>query len=178
MKSSLSSSRNIAIILIGSIIVLSSIYVIRYQSIEFGEEHVHAKFKVYINTQQINFNSEIKPQYHNANEAIFLDGQNGHTIHRFVKDTTLGDFFTSIGMTFTSTCFVLDEPLVDLLDGQTEFCNEGDKTLKFLVNNILNNEYENYIIKEGDRFLITFGDQTDKVVDSQMATVSGTAYTP
>ena len=64
-------------------------------------------------------------------------------------------------MKFTATCFVLDEPYIE----QTEFCNEGDKTLKFLVNSFSNEEYENYIIKNGDRFLITYGSQTDEVVD-------------
>ena len=173
-KSSINNPRTLVLLIIVAVIVVLAIYVIRFQSIELGEDHKHARFKVYINTQQIAFNSEAKPQFHNVAEEIFLDGQNGHTIHRFTKTATLGDFFQSIGMKFTPSCFVLDEPYKE----QTEFCNEGDKTLKFLLNGLPNDEYENYIIQAGDRFLITYGDQTERVVNAQMDSVSGVAYAP
>ena len=40
---------------------------------------------------------------------LHLHDGNGHVIHRHKPDLTLGDFFHSLGMTMTSSCFELDD---------------------------------------------------------------------
>lgn len=166
------------IIIVSAIVIVSVVLVVRFSDDIFsapspypgvgklGSEHVHAEFKVYIETHQINFNFDAHPEYKKASEYIFLEN-NDHIIHRFATGATLGMFFESLGMKFTSSCFILDKPLLN----NTEYCNNGDHTLKFYVNEEPNYEYGKYVIMEGDRILISYGNQSEKAIKGQLNSV-------
>jgi len=55
----------------------------------------------------------------------------------------LKDFFNIWGESFNSTC-ILDN------------CNEGNKTMKMFVNNIINTDYELYTINDKDDIVIDY----------------------
>lgn len=135
-----------------------------YGSTNSGEFHAHADFKVYLNGDAYNFSQE---RYMEKLEAIHIHDMNGEMIHMHERGAELGDFFSSMGMSFNSSCFVLD-------DG-TEYCSGGDKTLRMYVNGKPNNEYGKYQIHDLDRILITYGSESEDAISQQMASVSDTA---
>jgi len=141
-----------------------------------GSEHVHATFKVYVEGESLYFSSQNNPEYVKASEYIFLEDA-PQIIHRFAKGATLGMFFEAMGLEFNSSCIKLDKPImgfnstVTRFSGKTEFCNEGDKVLKFYVNGKLNEEYEKYVINDGDKILPSYGIHTEKSIKSQLNTL-------
>lgn len=113
--------------------------------------HAHADFKVFINGDEIDFSS---PNYNVKDRKIHLHTDNdfgGNVIHVEGESATLGEFFSSLGMKFNSTCFAID----------SEFCNTETKTLKFYVNGEQNNEYDKYSPRDLDRMLISYGNESD-----------------
>ncbi len=58
----------------------------------------------------------------------------------------------SIEMKFSKDCF---------FDGTANFCNDGKNTLKFYVDGKPDSEYENYVFKDLDKILISYGDEKD-----------------
>lgn len=112
------------------------------------EYHAHADFKVFVNGDEIDFSL---PQYNVRNRYIHLHTDNdfgGSVIHVENRESTMGEFFSSLGMKFSSTCFV-------------EFCAAGGNTLKFYVNGLSSRDFENYTPKDIDRILISYGNETE-----------------
>lgn len=129
--------------------------------------HVHADFKVFINGVEIDFSS---PNYNVKNSRIHLHTDNdfgGNVIHVEGESATLGEFFSSLGMKFNSTCFVIDR----------EFCNTETKILKFYVNGEQNNEYDNYSPKDMDRMLISYGNDIEEAITNQLNSITKLACT-
>lgn len=166
--------RHIIIVIIAAIIILSSIYVIRFsdyfeESIELppgvgeiGSEHVHAKFAVLLNNTWVNFNPYSFSEYTNANDFIYmLDDESYNVIHREATGATLGLFFASLGMNYTGNCFILPEDAEGIGTGvrlmpQTEYCDKGEMKLKLYVNQELNEENENYVFQDRENILIIY----------------------
>jgi len=97
-------------------------------------------------------------------DLIHLHDMNGSVIHKHAKGATMKLFFGTIGMSFSSECFVLD-------DG-TEYCNEGDRILRMYVNGEENPDLENYELKDLDRILITYGDLSQEELEMQLDSVA------
>lgn len=181
-KSRTKERRWLTIIIIFSIVLISVVLLVRFSDDLFGttpypgvekigSDHQHASFMVYLEGGNLNLSPTKYPHYSKANEYIFLEND-PKIIHRFATGATLGIFFESLGMKFNSTCFILPEPL----DGKTDYCESGDKTLKFYVNKQLNFEYEKYVIKQKDKILISYGNETEDIIDRQHGTLKRLPY--
>ncbi|MBI2084877.1 MAG: hypothetical protein HYT70_04700 [Candidatus Aenigmarchaeota archaeon] len=59
------------------------------------------------------------------------------------QDMYLGNFFQVWGKTFNKNCIF-------------EFCNGPEGSVKMFVNNKLNNDFEKYVIRDGDEIVIIF----------------------
>ena len=70
-------------------------------------------------------------------------------------------------MKLNSTCFVTDTG--------NEFCNEGDKTLKFYVNNQSSDIFDDYEFHDLDKVLISYGNETDSQIQTQLASITNKA---
>lgn len=170
------------IAIIGAIIILSSVLVIRFYDDIFytspypgvgklGSDHQHARFAVIIDEYRISFSPNLYPKYEFANEYILLESYDGNKIHRFATGATLDIFFNSFNMQFTKDCFIVPENTIEIHKkelGPAEFCNSEDTPLKFYVNDELNDEYEQYVIKERDRVLIVYGNQTEERLNERL----------
>jgi len=130
-----------------------------------GSTHEHADFKVYINGNTIDFSQQ---KYQVASPYIHVEDGNGNLIHVHATGETIGFFFDTLGMKFNSTCFVLDT-------GE-EFCNQDDRTLKFYVNDFTNNDFEKYLLKDLDQILISYGNETEEQIQSQLDSITDDAY--
>jgi len=128
--------------------------------------HNHADFAVYLNGTMHNFSQEKYMSSENVSLShdVHMHSMDGGIVHMHAAGTKMKDFFQSIGMNFTSDCFVLD-------DGQS-FCSNAKNKLLFYVNGRQNYDYGQYEPKDLDRLLISYGDGD---VQAQLESVSDTA---
>ncbi len=142
-----------------------------------GNVHNHADFKVYLNGQAVNFAQQKymseKPESNGQSKGHYLSpffhlhDMDGDVLHQHISGMKIGQFFETLGMQFTSDCFVMD-------DG-AKYCNDGKKTLKMYVNGQRNNDMANYEFNDLDRILITYGDESEEDITKQMESVTDKA---
>lgn len=134
-----------------------------------GDVHEHADFKVYLEGEAYDFAQDkyMSSDEHKLSNFTHLHDGDGELIHKHMSTITLGDFFESLGMQFTAECFKLD--------GGSFYCNEGEKTLKMFVNGEHNNEFGDYELSDLDQILISYGDETDEEIQTQIASVGDRA---
>lgn len=131
--------------------------------------HGHFDLKVYINNKMVNFGLA---KYQSAegkelDPVVHIHDGNGNIVHLHKEGIALSQFFKSLKMDLTATCFTQD-------NGQ-KFCSSNDMSLKMFVNGQVNTEFENYIPKDLDRILISFGPNNDKNLTTQMNSVTDMA---
>ena len=129
-----------------------------------GSTHEHAAFKLFINGQSIDFS---QPKYQVKSQYIHFEGGDGNTIHKHATGVDIDFLFETIGIKFTSECLTMDNG--------TQYCNEGSNTLKFFVNGGRNNMYNNYVLKDNDKILISYGAEEQQQIDEQLKTVESLA---
>ena len=126
-----------------------------------GSAHEHAAFKLFINNEEtVNFGQS---QYQVKSNYIHFEDNNGAIIHRHATGVDLGFLFESFKMKFDSQCITLGNG--------TSYCNEGDKTLKLFVNGASNDMYGKYVLKNGDKILLTYGNETQEQIEGQLRTL-------
>jgi len=113
-----------------------------------GSEHVHAAFAVKINGVKLDFSQE---KYQVRSKYIHVENNDGNTLHRHATGVPVGEFFNSIGMNVTDSCFTLENG--------TSYCSNGNSNLEFYINGNKTDSIANYVIKEDDRILIVYGNK-------------------
>jgi len=127
-----------------------------------GDEHEHVSMLVRIFTDKFDFSL---PAYQIKNSWIHFEGQDGTTVHRHSQGVTLGYLFETLGLGINQNCFIFQ-------DGR-EFCTNEDYSLKYYINHELVPEINDYVGKEGDRILISYGDEDQDGIDAQLAELDG-----
>ena len=118
-----------------------------------------ASFSIYTNGILRNFSS---PKYHNLSDGVYITSEKPSVII-VEKVSTWGDFFDTLPMDLTKDC-------LETGDGE-EFCSEGEDELKFYLNGKRYDDLLYEEIKDGDRALITFGNETEKEIQIQIFSV-------
>jgi len=113
-----------------------------------GSEHVHTAFAVKINGVKLDFSQE---KYQVRSKYIHVENNDGNTLHRHATGVPVGEFFNSIGMNVTDSCFTLENG--------TSYCSNGNSNLEFYINGNKTDSIANYVIKEDDRILIVYGNK-------------------
>ena len=142
-----------AIIFVISIVSFSLSSVFKMQDKPF---HIHADFKIYVNGKFLDFADE---KYYEKSRFLHLDESENKekasgVLHMHAKNIPLRIFFDSIGFKFNKTCLETDSH---------SFCNNQDNNIKFYVNNQPNNEFENYVFKDSDKILISYGSVNEDI---------------
>lgn len=131
--------------------------------------HLHADFQLYINGTVFDFS---QPQYQSTHdneldEDAHLHNKNGKQIHVHERGVTIGKFLKTLKIDFAKKCLDV---------AGTKYCESlGVTSLKFYVNGKLNDQYQNYEIKDLDRILISYGPQNDSQIQSQISSVGDEA---
>lgn len=128
-----------------------------------GSTHIHQDFKVYINGNVIDF-SQGKYQKPHLNAKVHLEGGNGDLIHKHATGVTMGFFLKSVSISFDKNCLTIDT-------GEN-YCNDGDRTLKFYVNGKPNSEWENYDLQDGDKILVSYGSESGDGLKQQLSSIT------
>ncbi|MCK5345176.1 MAG: protein-disulfide isomerase [Candidatus Heimdallarchaeota archaeon] len=125
---------------------------------QLGDEHEHASILVRIFTDKFDFSL---PAYQIKNSWIHFEGQDGTTVHRHSSGVTLGYLFETLGIFIDENCYVF-------ADGR-EFCNSDDYSLKYFINHQPVESINDHVLKEGDRILISYGDENQEQIDAQLS---------
>ena len=125
--------------------------------------HIHSDVKVYVNGNAIDFSQR---KYQLASRFIHFEEGIGDVVHVHATGMTLGHLFKSLGGDINNNCITIDK--------QTS-CNENSKTLKFYVNGQKNNEFANRVIKDIDKYLISYGNENDAEIQKQLSSVTSLA---
>lgn len=85
-------------------------------------------------------------------------------LHMHAIGVPLWIFFKSIGIDFDKNCITPENKEI--------LCNDGDKKLKFFVNGRENNEFENYVFKDSDKILISYGNENEEQIQNQLNSIT------
>ena len=137
---------------------------------KLGGEHEHASLLVRIFGDKFDFSV---PSYQIKSTSIHFEESDGTTIHRHASGVTLGYLFDSlnIGIDYVDRvnedtnkkCFIFP-------DGR-QFCDNEDYRLKFYINHVEQQSIYNYVLEDGDRILITYGNETPEQIEEQLIEV-------
>mgnify|MGYP001570746124 CR=1 FL=1 len=128
-----------------------------------GSAHLHADVKVYLNGQAIDFSQK---KYQLTTSFMHFEEGIGDVMHTHATGLTVGHMFKSVGMEFNSNCIVVDKK---------SYCGENDKKLRFYVNGQPSDEFDNRIIQDLDKYLISYGNEGEEEVQKQLDSVTNLA---
>lgn len=100
-----------------------------------------------------NATREISSSFIHVDKGAPAPEKTGDILHMHATGVPLWIFFKSVGMDFNKESLALP-------DGR-KFSNDGKDTLKFYVNGKPNSEWENYVFRDLDKILISYGEERD-----------------
>jgi len=124
---------------------------------KLGDEHEHASLLVRIFADRFDFSV---PTYQIKSSWIHFEESDGTTIHRHASGVTLSYLFENLGIGINSECYIFP-------DGR-QFCTNEDYSLKYYINHQIVKDINDYVIEEGDRILITHGNETPDEIEEQL----------
>jgi len=126
-----------------------------------GSAHVHAGILVKVFGDKFDFSV---PSYQIKTPWIHFEGQNGDTIHRHATGVTLGYLFDSLSIKVTDECYIFP-------DGR-QFCTDDTYSLKFFINGNQVSGISDYVVRDDDRVLISYGSETPEEIEDQLQEAS------
>ena len=125
-----------------------------------GDEHEHAAIKAIIFGDEFDFSS---PAYQIKNRYIHFENNNGDTVHRHASKVPLGFLFETLRIGLTDKCYIFPD--------KREFCTDDKYSLKFFINHQQVPDIRDYVIRNNDRVLISYGNENKTQIDEQLAKV-------
>jgi hypothetical protein len=117
-----------------------------------GSAHVHAAFAVKLNGTKLDFSDN---KYQVKSRFMHVENGDGNTLHRHATGVPVAEFFKSIKMNVTDSCFTNDNG--------TKYCSNGKENLEFYVNGNKTKSIADYVFNDDDRILIVYGDSPIQV---------------
>ena len=129
----------------------------------YGSAHIHGDLAVYINGTQLRFNDDKYFQGELHERYTHLHAPHDTLVHVHATGVTIGRFMNGIYMPFNATCITNTD--------EKRLCNDEVNTLKFYVNGEENFGYDQYIIKDQDKILISYG-SADQNIREQLDSIT------
>ena len=124
---------------------------------KLGDEHEHASLLVRIFGDKFDFSATT---YQIKSSWIHFEESDGTTVHRHASGITLGYLFDGLNIGVDSECYVFP-------DGR-QFCTNEDYSLKYFINHQKVPDIQNYVLEDGDRILITYGNETPEKIEEYL----------
>ncbi len=124
---------------------------------KLGDSHEHASLLVRIFGDKFDFSV---PSYQIKSSWIHFEESDGTTIHRHASGVTLSYLFDTMNIFVDDQCYMFP-------DGR-QFCTNEDYSLKYYLNHKSVDSINDYVIQDGDRILITFGNETPEQIEEQL----------
>ncbi len=126
---------------------------------ELGSEHAHAQIFVIISGYTVDFSG---PQYQLTSEYMHFENNEGSLIHRHATGVTLGFFFETMGIQLSKDCFS---------DDDDSYCTNSEHTLEFYVNAGKLDKLDSYIVPQGDRIVISYGNDSLSIIHDSLESI-------
>src|SRR3989338_2190776 len=131
-----------------------------------GSQHIHADFKIFINGNPINFADD---KHYMKSNIVHLDNQQNKEdasglIHMHATGVPFWYFLKSIWIDLGKECITLEY--------QQKFCNSTDKKLRFFINGKEHPDIWNYVFRDLDKILVSYGDETEEELIKQINSVT------
>ena len=127
-----------------------------------GGIHIHAGLLVLIYGQQFDFTSTA---YQLKSPYIHFEKGNGETVHMHAANVTMGFLFGNLKIGLDDKCYTFPDA--------RKFCTDDKYTLKFYINHHQVPDLANYVFKDNDKMLISYGNENDTQINEQLARVDG-----
>ena len=124
---------------------------------KLGDAHEHASLLVRIFGDKFDFSV---PSYQIKSSWIHFEESDGTTIHRHSTGVELGYLFDTLNIGIDSECYRFP-------DGR-QFCTNEDYSLKYYINHQIVDNISDYVFEDGDRILISFGNETPEQIEEQL----------
>ena len=124
---------------------------------KLGDAHEHASLLVRIFGDKFDF---YVTSYKIKSSWIHFEESDGTTIHRHSTGVELGYLFDTLNIGIDSECYRFP-------DGR-QFCTNEDYSLKYYINHQIVDNISNYVFEDGDRILISFGNETPEQIEGQL----------
>lgn len=134
---------------------------------QLGNVNIQAGILTMIYGQQFDYSSTA---YQVKNAYIDFEKENGETIHMHAANVTLGFLFNSLNIGLTDKCFTFPD--------KRAFCTDDKYSLKFFVNHHQLQDISNYVIKQNDRVLISYGNENSTQIDGQLSQLDSFTLIP
>ncbi len=123
-----------------------------------GGINTHAGLLTMIYGQQFDYSS---PAYQVKSRYIDFEKGDGQTVHIHASNVTMGFLFDSLNIGLTDKCFTFPD--------KRSFCTDDKYSLKFFINHHQVQDLRNYVAKDNDRILISYGNENATQITSQLA---------
>jgi len=107
---------------------------------------ITASFEIYTNGIKRIFTAS---KYHNLSQDVYITADDPSIVHVKKKGITWSNFFATLPMELSKDCLVTG--------AKQTFCNQGEKKLRFFLNETENPDALDEIINNGDTLRVTFG---------------------
>ena len=124
---------------------------------KLGDEHEHASLLVRIFGDRFDFSV---PSYQIKSSWIHFEESDGTTIHRHSSGVNLAYLFDSLNIGIDEECF-------NFPDGR-QFCTNEDYSIKYFINHEMVDDIRDYVIKDEDRILISYGSESQEEIEEQL----------
>ena len=123
-----------------------------------GKANIHAGLLTMIFGQQFDYSS---PAYQVKSRYIDFEKSDGETVHMHAANVTMGFLFNSLHIGLTDKCFTFPD--------KRNFCTDDKYSLKFFINHHQVQDITNYVPKENDRILISYGNENSTQITDQLS---------
>lgn len=164
-----------ASVLLGAAIILG----IRFATYKVDAVHYHANFALYVNGQREEFKgngyyTEVEMCTLNTtmvpSERAHMHDNVNNVVHVEDHAVTWGQFFTNLGWVMGPTSIISP-------DG-TVYAENGANKLHLMLNDQDYTDFggmQNTVIKDKDKLLVSFGDESNKTLSQEYAAIPSTA---
>ncbi len=99
------------------------------------------------------------PMYHNLSPDVFIESSTPNTVRVKKSGTTWSNFFATLPFSLNSQCLVTGT--------KQTFCTNESGSLKFYINGIRDDSALTKEIGDGDKLLVTYGSESDEMIQLQ-----------
>lgn len=103
------------------------------------------------------------PMYHNLSEDVFIKADNPNIVHVKKSGITWDNFFKTLPFKLSKDCLTTGT--------KQAFCTSEKGSLEFYLNGKKEDDLLSKEIKDGDRALITYGNENEKQIENQFQQV-------